>query len=664
MIGKWHSKKWQSPRSRDIKIAVGIFLVSSLYFLTYANHGMNIWDEGVPLNGALRMFDGDRPIRDFTSYPPGRYFLYFFAMKIGGINVQSPRIAIAILSGAFSALIWIMGRRVGLKKSSIIPPFLFLLTPMYYYYRFFSFSLILLAFSLDLQLKPLSLWKAIASGLSAATIIWLRSELGLVVLVLLPIAASYSYLKKMEKRIVLNILPSGLMLAGQVFEIYYVGGFRSWLAYLTLAKSNLIGGLTEMSLPWPPLWSITYLSETAFFYLFQDSLFYICAAFILFYGYLSLRKPIADDPTPFVIWLTGSIGFGLVVWRTGFGNLLRSLPPITILAVYVFNKRSKLIKLKYLMGIIIGILLLVDSLFYNSQDYQSIGIIRDSNSKFSHPRFSAFTHRADCLMFSSVISTLESLKASEASSMIALPFHPIFNFVTGLKNHSYFEWLLPGMLSDRRFYDQMISNLIHSEPDLVLLNDLEFDGMKTRRFSNQFPEIMLWLARDYFFSQEVYQIGFFRKKTENSVFLLREDIAKIIKVGGSNQIELIHLEESDLRYLEQKNHSSITMLVNLEGANAFYAVLKARGSQLGKNVDVSVSLTINQIPIGSCLLTELNRSTHFLVELPDDIMGSVEMTLDCIWRSSDLIESVIWLEPVIMKLTDQGFIVDRYCYDS
>ena len=45
--------------------------------MLYFNCDVNIWDEGVPLNGALRMFDGERPIRDFMAYPPGRYFIFF-----------------------------------------------------------------------------------------------------------------------------------------------------------------------------------------------------------------------------------------------------------------------------------------------------------------------------------------------------------------------------------------------------------------------------------------------------------------------------------------------------------------------------------------------------------------------------------------------------------
>ncbi len=237
-------------------------------------HDVNIWDEGVPLNGAIRMFDGDRPIRDFLAYPPGRYLIYNVAMVLGGKQVTSPRAAMALLSGLYAALVYYMARRTGMGKAAFIPTFLFLLMPMYYYYRFFTFCLLISALVIDLHLKPVTSGKLMISGALAASIIWFRFELGMLLIFMLPSLGLYRRYVRRNGALWKNLLPTLMMLSGVIAEIIYVGGWHIWLDYLHKYFSIASGGINQMSLPWPPLWSIEYIKSVSAMYLFQDSLHY------------------------------------------------------------------------------------------------------------------------------------------------------------------------------------------------------------------------------------------------------------------------------------------------------------------------------------------------------------------------------------------------------
>ena len=127
----------------DFRVKLLIFLVSVIYFLSYCNYGLNIWDEGVPLSGALRMEVGDRPGRDFVAYSPGRYFLYEWALDLCHGDIIGPRIVMAIIGGLITLIIFNIGNRFIAFPFSFLPCIFYLLAPSPYYYRFLTFTLLL-----------------------------------------------------------------------------------------------------------------------------------------------------------------------------------------------------------------------------------------------------------------------------------------------------------------------------------------------------------------------------------------------------------------------------------------------------------------------------------------------------------------------------------------
>src|SRR3972149_8076405 len=126
-------------RKSSPAIYLSIFLFSFLYLFIFQNYGINLWDEGVLLNGSLRTLAGESVYTDFNGYPPGRYLLGAVLFKIFGINISVIRIAVAVMTAVavvmlYSISLRIIPPRVGF---ALIPPILFLVSPAVYYNRFY-----------------------------------------------------------------------------------------------------------------------------------------------------------------------------------------------------------------------------------------------------------------------------------------------------------------------------------------------------------------------------------------------------------------------------------------------------------------------------------------------------------------------------------------------
>jgi 4-amino-4-deoxy-L-arabinose transferase-like glycosyltransferase len=95
------------------KLVAVIVLVSFAYLLMFRRYTTMDPDEGIILQGAQRILQGQVLYRDFFSFfTPGSYYLVALLFKVFGSSVVVARTALAVYGSLFSALTYLLARRV------------------------------------------------------------------------------------------------------------------------------------------------------------------------------------------------------------------------------------------------------------------------------------------------------------------------------------------------------------------------------------------------------------------------------------------------------------------------------------------------------------------------------------------------------------------------
>lgn len=98
--------------SRQWGVAAIVFALSLVGYLTYCRCFIDLVDEGFLVYGAQRVTEGQVPLTDFWSYPPGRYWVLAGLFNLFGHHLLVERVALAVMLAARNALVYTVGRRL------------------------------------------------------------------------------------------------------------------------------------------------------------------------------------------------------------------------------------------------------------------------------------------------------------------------------------------------------------------------------------------------------------------------------------------------------------------------------------------------------------------------------------------------------------------------
>ena len=134
------------PLSR-IKPVLPVLLYAALigYFYSFSQYGFNIWDEGGFANGTLRTLNGQKALEDFNpnGYLPGRYIYGALFFKLFGVDIQTLRLSVVLLTPAMVFMVYAISRRIMPPGFAFLAALLMLSAPSMYYNRFFPFFTVL-----------------------------------------------------------------------------------------------------------------------------------------------------------------------------------------------------------------------------------------------------------------------------------------------------------------------------------------------------------------------------------------------------------------------------------------------------------------------------------------------------------------------------------------
>jgi len=115
----------------DRRVALVLFLLSFLYLCLFRRYTTMEPDEGIILQGARRILRGEVLYRDFFSFfTPGSYYFVALLSRIFGSSMLVARSTLAFYGGIFSAVIYLLSRRVCTRGISLIVVVLTMLTTL------------------------------------------------------------------------------------------------------------------------------------------------------------------------------------------------------------------------------------------------------------------------------------------------------------------------------------------------------------------------------------------------------------------------------------------------------------------------------------------------------------------------------------------------------
>jgi hypothetical protein len=114
---------------RDRALPLAIFALTFAYLLLFRRYTAMEPDEGIILQGAQRILQGQVLYRDFFSFfTPGSYYLLALLFKIFGSSMMVARTKLAVEGGFFSVFTYLMARRVCARWSALLTAYLVTIT--------------------------------------------------------------------------------------------------------------------------------------------------------------------------------------------------------------------------------------------------------------------------------------------------------------------------------------------------------------------------------------------------------------------------------------------------------------------------------------------------------------------------------------------------------
>lgn len=156
--------------------SLSIVILGFCYYISFFNYGISLGDEGFFVYGAERVLQGRLPMSDFTSYPPGSYFLLALFFKVFGVTLVVSRameMAFLLINGL---MMFYIGKRLMAKKLALMPSFILILFPGFWHKVFLTFGLLLTIITLFRLLEKRSTGRILAVGWSIGIALIFRIE--------------------------------------------------------------------------------------------------------------------------------------------------------------------------------------------------------------------------------------------------------------------------------------------------------------------------------------------------------------------------------------------------------------------------------------------------------------------------------------------------------
>jgi len=472
-------------------------------------------DEGLLAYGAVRVMNGEIPHRDFVSLqPPLSYYTSAAAFKCFGTSLLSLRLFGLLLFFLVPLLIYYVARNfIGpILSLAAAAPACILGMP---YMRFVPFAVwqgitasfvaMLLFVSAALTKRP---WLAFPAGCLTAISFFLRHDQALytsIAILVLLIALAFSGDEPVSRP---NLRRTALL---------WITGIAV-VALPLIAVWWSIGALPEMfqqlvvfpfatyrktsSLPFPELFAQRSFLDTATAALFYIPLCLLAIAAVYLAQSLIRRRFDFRHAILLFLFVWAALFYLQVLVRSDVTHLLITLPPFFILAAFgwsivcekMSNRSKTSIALSTALAVIVGLFLWIlrpVALPDMSQQTQLLNL----------PRGGVRVAQAD-----TIADFFQHLQATvpPSRSILALPYQPMFYFLSERRNPTRWNYLWPGdqTASD---YEALIAQAEKDPPAMILLSERE----ELAKFA---PQILEYVREQYIYTDNLGDIAIYVRR--------------------------------------------------------------------------------------------------------------------------------------------------------
>ena len=526
-----------------------IYLALFAYLHSFSEYGLNVWDEGGYANGTLRTLNGEKAMEDFnpSGYLSGRYIYGGLFFKLFGVSIQSLRIGVTLITPGMIFMVYAISRRIMPPGFAFLAAVFMLSAPAMYYNRFFTFFCILNLYLLVRCVEKVQSQRYLCLAGAILLSGFFKFEVAL-----------FSFLCSMVVFFVQFLLKTKQEdSARQEDQVFGMSRTKFWVSvgllvlvlifalsfllkkdFFNLAVDMVLGSYQVWGNPFPNLFPFFALwSELGSHEMFQRLLFYIPVWVYTGVAFFLIIKIIKENVIEVIdmhvlsILLIGVCAYGLVLWRTGFDNLLRTLPSAYILFCYIlYLTRGRLLSLlevstKGSGALVVSrktavnvVTVFLPCLFFYEMNTNhgfyagTIGAVKQETALLDMPRVKVYTNPAEAEWIEKVVDRIENY-SEVGDPILALPLNPIFYFLTERKNPTPYDWILPGML-DEKDEKKVIGQLQASPPKVIVFVDIPIDGKEDRRLANYTPLIHSYLAKNYEFKEMIGMFQILLPKSE------------------------------------------------------------------------------------------------------------------------------------------------------
>lgn len=520
-----------------------LYLALIGYFYSFSQYGFNIWDEGGFANGTLRTLNGQKALEDFNpnGYLPGRYIYGAFFFKLLGIDIQSLRWSVILITPGMIFMVYAISRKIMPQGFAFLAALFMLSAPSMYYNRFFPFFTVLNLFCLLNVLEKKRTRDYLALGGSILLAGFFKFEIALIALVIaLALVGVMAFKGKDENGTSRLNLTDSKILSPELKILTWVSSICLGVAFIATVGYFLQNGffLKVFKLvvdahnvwgnPFPDIFPFgSLIDKLGPHKMFERLLFYLPLWVYTAVGVLLLKRIIKSksafsiqDIALLIILSFGICVFGLVIWRAGFDNLLRTLPPFYILFCYLlYLGRERFLGWQQRLGIFsqsdsfiertpINVLIVFFPFifFYEMNTHHgfyagSIGAIKQETQIVELDRLRVFTNPPEAKWLREVVDRIE-IYTDKGDPILALPLNPVFYFLTDRINPTPYDWILPGMLTAEE-EKKMVEGLKIDRPKMVVFIDIPIDGKEDRRLANYAPLLYAFLLENYQFDESI-----------------------------------------------------------------------------------------------------------------------------------------------------------------